>query len=437
MVAMHADGARPESCQLPPDGAFADTDGPVDDDEYGHDSPQSNESGAPPPLLRNRERTVTSQGGLLVLEGRSGSNFIRRDRARKRLVQLIARITEARRREGRTGEDFLQTLMEARYSGGRALTDDEITGMLLAAMFAGHHTSSVTTAWAIFELLRNRRFMERCVAEIDQVFGNGTPVDTKSLRELVFTERVVKETLRLHPPLFMLVRVAQEDWRYKDYAIPKGTWVIVSPTVSHLMPEYFASPERFDPDRFAPPREEDKRDWAFIPFGGGRHKCLGNAFAILQVKTILAILLGRYEFDLVGDPIEEDFQSMVIGPRGPCRVRYRGRERETVLSHRDTAEPESSSTPSRSATAGCPFHEAEPTSETPRATAAAKPSKILLDTDLCQAHAVCVGEAPEVFEVGEDEKVRLKLDTVPVDLQPSVEAAAKYCPNGTIRIIRE
>ena len=92
----------------------------------------------------------------------------------------------------------------------------------------------------------------------------------QSLREITITENAVKEVLRLHPPLFMLVRVAQEDFQYKRYHIPKGTWIIVSPTVSHKIPSVFRDPLRFDPDRFAPPREEDKREYAFIPFGGGR-----------------------------------------------------------------------------------------------------------------------------------------------------------------------
>ena len=79
----------------------------------------------------------------------------------------------------------------------------------------------------------------------------------------------------------------------------------------------------------APPREEDKRDFAFIAFGGGRHKCLGNAFAILQIKAILALLLGQYEFELAGDPIDSDFQGLVVGPF--TQFRQRARMRATVV----------------------------------------------------------------------------------------------------------
>src|SRR5581483_4402119 len=193
--------------------------------------------------------------------------------------------------------------------------------------------------------------------------------------------------LRLHPPLFMLVRVARQDFTYKEWFFPKGTWIVLSPTVAHRMPEVFADPLRFDPDRYAPPREEDKRDFAYISFGGGRHKCLGNAFAILQIKAIMALLLGQYEFELAGDPIASDFQGLVVGPKEPCRVRYRKRAQPSVtMSMVDAA-----------IAAGCPAHvhqNGSANGHAPKAPAAAKKLRVVLDRDLCQGHAVCVGEAP-------------------------------------------
>lgn len=102
------------------------------------------------------------------------------------MVETITRITEARRREKRTGEDFLQTLMDARYSDGRNLTEDEITGLLLAGMFAGHHTSSVTTAWTMIELLRSPAMLQRAIAEVDRAFAAGRAVNHAALRELTF-----------------------------------------------------------------------------------------------------------------------------------------------------------------------------------------------------------------------------------------------------------
>ena len=175
----------------------------------------------------------------------------------------------------------------------------------------------------MLELTRKPELYGRVRDEVFRVYGPDGKVTYPSLREVPVTESCVKETLRLHPPLFMLLRVAMRDWEYDGYFIPKGTNLIVSPTVTHLIPEVFRDPTRFDPDRFGPGREEDKRPFAFQAFGGGSHKCLGNAFALLQIKTVFAILMRRFTFTSYGDPLAPDFHGVVLGPKQPCRVRYR------------------------------------------------------------------------------------------------------------------
>ena len=135
----------------------------------------------------------------------------------------------------------------------------------------------------------------------------------------------MKEALRIHPPLFILLRAALEDCEILGYRVKKGNWVAVSPMVAHRDEDVFENALEYDPDRYGPGREEDKRPFAYISFGGGRHKCMGNAFAILQIKTIIAVLLNRFDFELVGDPIETDFQGLVLGPKPPIRIRYRRR----------------------------------------------------------------------------------------------------------------
>ncbi len=251
--------------------------------------------------------------------------FKKRDKARVRLEELIGGIVRERRKSGREGEDFLQTLMEAKYEDGQGLSDHEITGMLLAAMFAGHHTSSMTTAWTMFELLQHPYYLARVLRQLEDVYGDSDDISYVSLRELTLLEYAIKEALRLHPPLFMLLRTVMEDFEYDGYVMPKGSNLVVSPAVSHRIASVFEDPDAFDPDRFAPDREEDKNRFNYISFGGGRHKCLGNAFAILQIKVIFAKLLRRYELWLAGDRIETDFAGVVVGPKGPVRVNYRRR----------------------------------------------------------------------------------------------------------------
>lgn len=252
--------------------------------------------------------------------------FRKRDRARAKLGRMVAGIIEKRRRSGFVGEDFLQTLMEARYEDGSALNDHEITGLLVAAMFAGHHTSSVTTAWTLFELLQHPDWLAQVRDEVDRILVKDPELTYPSLRELTITEGAVKEALRIHPPLFILLRAVQYDFQVGGYTIPKGTWCITSPLIAHQDDTVFKQALEFEPTRYAPPRSEDKRPFSYISFGGGRHKCMGNSFGILQVKTIVAKLLAEYEFELYGDKVEPDFQGLVIGPKMPCRVRYKRRK---------------------------------------------------------------------------------------------------------------
>jgi sterol 14-demethylase len=374
-------------------------------------------------------------------------SFRKRDKARVRMVEMISEIVRDRKKNDRKGEDFLQTLMDSHYADGRSLTDDEITGLLLAAIFAGHHTSSVTTAWTLLELLQNPTTLQRAVAEVDAVFGGGKPVSHGALRELTYLEGCVKEALRMHPPLFMLVRVAMQDFTYKTWFIPKGTWIVVSPTVSHRLPGVFPDPDSFEPERFLAPRNEDKKDFAYIAFGGGRHKCLGNAFAILQIKAILALFLGQFEFGLCGDAIKADFRGLVIGPKEPCRVRYRRRAQPSVTmamgaelsrvagTTETNGHASSEDIAAKAIAGGCPahVHAASPSPSTSTSTSL----RIRIDRDLCQGHAVCVGEAPEVFALGRDNKVILKVARPPAELHDKVRAAAKHCPTRTIRIEEE
>jgi sterol 14-demethylase len=251
--------------------------------------------------------------------------FRKRDRARARLGEMVSTIIERRRRKGIHSEDFTETLMESQYADGTSLTDHEIAGILIAVMFAGHHTSSVTTAWSLLELLRTPDYYAKVCTEIRERFPDDEGYSFQAMRDLERTDWAIKEALRIHPPLFMLFRAALEDCEIYGYQVKKGDWVSVSPLIAHRENEVFENALEYDPDRYGPGREEDKRPFAYVSFGGGRHKCLGNAFAILQMKTIFSVLLNNYDFELVGDPMDTDFGRIVLGPKPPINVRYRKR----------------------------------------------------------------------------------------------------------------
>lgn len=287
-----------------------------------------------------RQRLTTEFAGLYKdLEG--GINFIafvnprlptpahrRRDRARVRVVEIIAEIIAERRASGRVGEDFLQTLMDARYQDGSAPTEDGITGLLLALIFAGQHTSAVLAAWSGILLHQHPRFLPAVLDEQRQMFADSSEVTLDKLRRMEVLNRAIMEAERLHPPLIVMMRSIQREFAYGGYVGGPGELALVSPAVSHRIPEVFRDPQRYDPDRFAPPREEHKQAaFTLIGFGGGKHRCIGMAFAYLQVKALWSVILRRYRLELVEPAYAPNYATFVVGPRQPCRVRYQRRGR--------------------------------------------------------------------------------------------------------------
>jgi len=255
-----------------------------------------------------------------------------RDRARRKVEDLFSRIMAERRHSGAPADDMMQTLMHARYKDGRALSDNEITGVLLTALFAGQHTSAVLATWTALELQRAPSYLARVRDEVQDVYREAEAMSFESLKSQVTLEHAIRECERLHPPLILLVRKVLKPLHYKDYIVSPGTLAMVSPAVSHRLPHLFADPDRFNPDRFAPPASEGKQHhYALISFGGGKHRCIGEHFAYMQLKAIWTVLLDRFDFSLDTEFPEPNYGSWVTGPREPCRVRYRRRPQASIF----------------------------------------------------------------------------------------------------------
>lgn len=338
--------------------------------------------------------------------------FRRRDKARARLQELVTGIIAKRAQKTEKSEDAFQLLIDARYDDGSRLSPHEITGMLIGTIFAGHHTTAGTAAWTLLELARRPEHLQAVLSELDRLFGADGEVTFQSLREMPLLENVIKEVLRLHPPLIFLIRKVMQDFHFKDYKVKAGNYVCTSPRVSHRIAEIFPDPEQFDPDRYTETRQEDAKPFSWIAFGGGKHKCTGNAFAMLQLKAIIAVLLRRYRFELADakDHYQDDFTQMVVQPVSPCRVRYRKRQTlddtATQASKADTTET-------------------KPTGESFR---------IVIDRELCQGHATCMSEAPELFQVDDDGNLTVLQENPAHDLLNKAKQAEKYCPTQAIKI---
>ncbi len=256
----------------------------------------------------------------------------RRDQAREKVVEIFGRIMAERRATGMEFEDFMGALMVARYKSGRPLTDDEISGILLTALFAGQHTSAVLSTWMGLELARASSYLERIRAEIRDVYAAEDSMTLETLNQQQLIENAVRESERLHPPLILLIRKVVRSLTYRGHVIPKGVLAMVSPAVSHRLEKIFPAPELFDPDRFAEPRNEDKQhQYALVGFGGGKHRCMGKNFAIMQIKALWTVLLDRFDFSVPTTFPAPNYGSWVTGPREPCRVGYKIREEASVF----------------------------------------------------------------------------------------------------------
>jgi sterol 14alpha-demethylase len=176
----------------------------------------------------------------------------------------------------------------------------------------------------MIEFARHPEFHAAIYEQVDNLWAKQKELSFAALREVPLLEGFIRESLRVHPPLNTLTRRVLEDFKFKDYVIETGKNVMVSPYVSHKLPELFENPERFDPYR-AP----HENPFATIAFGGGRHRCIGNAFAILQVRAIFSALLREYEFELAApdEAYAEVMPTLILRPVGPARIRYRRRQK--------------------------------------------------------------------------------------------------------------
>ncbi|MFE3960756.1 cytochrome P450 [Nocardia sp. NPDC059091] len=261
-------------------------------------------------------------------------SFRIRDEARAKLVDLVQEIMNdriANPPRGKEDRDMLDVLVAVPGDDGAPrFSASEITGIFISMMFAGHHTTSGTAAWTTIELLRHPDLMTAVVDELDQLYADGSEVSHNALRQIPRLESALKETLRLHPPLIILMRIAQGEFEVCGNRIAPGDMVAATPAISNRLPEDFPDPDLFDPDRYLDPRQEDLvHKWTWIPFGAGRHRCVGAPFALMQLKAIFSILLRDWEFEMAqpSDSYRNDHSKMVVQLEQPCRVRYRRRRR--------------------------------------------------------------------------------------------------------------
>jgi len=218
-------------------------------------------------------------------------------KARAYLVDWFKSEIPARRHgaRGGNGEDFFSQFCRAVDDDEQPLSADAIADHMNFLMMAAHDTITSSATSLVMLLARNPDWQERLRDEVAALDRDAPLAD--QLDRLVLTEYAFKEALRLMPPVPSLPRRALRDFSFGGYDIPAGTSVGVGVMYTHFMPEHWPDPARFDPMRFTPEASKGRHRFAWVPFGGGAHMCLGLHFATMQMKLLIAHLLTRYRIE--------------------------------------------------------------------------------------------------------------------------------------------
>ena len=216
------------------------------------------------------------------------------------LRELILEVIQSRRDAGeRDDQDFLSVYMSAVDKNGEPFSDRDLLDEVMTLIIAGFETSAGTLNWAWYLIARHPDVAERIVSEVEAKLPSGTAVTRESIAELDYVERVINETMRLYPPGWIFSRRAIEAHRLGDYDVPVGTDIYLSPYILHRTADFWPDPEVFDPERFVETDFDEERQAAFIPFSLGPRRCIGEFFAMLEMKIHLALLVPRFRMSLV------------------------------------------------------------------------------------------------------------------------------------------
>jgi cytochrome P450 len=237
-------------------------------------------------------------------------------RSRAVLDKVLNDVISERRNDTEDKGDLLSMLMSATDpETGGAMSDAQLRDEAMTMFLAGHETTANALTWTLYLLSKHPEAQRRLRDEIAQVCGDRPPT-LADLGQLTYTERVIKESMRLLPPIWSVARSAIEDDVIGGYQIPKGSWVFTSPYVTHRDPRFWPNPEGFDPDRFTPELEAARPRCAYFPFASGPRKCIGESFAMMEARLILVAILQRARLSLVaGRPVELD-PTITLRPKG-------------------------------------------------------------------------------------------------------------------------
>ncbi len=237
------------------------------------------------------------------------------------LDRIVYQVIDQRRHSSEHIDDLLSMLLEAvDEESGERMTDLQLRDEVITIYLAGHETTANTLSWAHYLLARHAQIEDRLRAEVDSVLQGRLPT-IEDLPRLVYTRRVIDETLRVFPSVWTIARTPLTPEEIAGYPILPGVNVVLTPYVTHRHPAFWENPEAFDPDRFSPERSANRHPYAYFPFGGGPRLCIGNNFALMEATLILAMITQRYKLELVEGQVVQPQPTVTLRPRHGIQMR--------------------------------------------------------------------------------------------------------------------
>jgi len=214
-------------------------------------------------------------------------------------------------------------------------------------MFGGHETVAVGLAWTFWLLSRHPEVLRRVQAEIDEGL-NGQRPNFENTKPLTYLSRVISESLRIQPPVWLMSRMPTNDDEVGGFHIPAGSQVLISSYVSHRHTGFWENPEGFDPDRFTPERSEGRSKNAWFPFSGGPHQCIGGYFGLMEMPIVISRILQSYELDVVPGHKVVPRPGITLGFEHGLQMTLRRRQQRSGSATELTERPEAAGVPASS-----------------------------------------------------------------------------------------
>jgi cytochrome P450 len=258
---------------------------------------------------------------------------LRLRRAVRELDGINYSMIRGRRAAHAPSHDLLQMLLEAQSEDGSPMTDEQLRDEMMTLFIAGHETTAIALSWTWYLLAQNPEVEAKLADELISVL-NGRPPGVLDLRALPYTEMVVKETMRLYPPAWVIGRQARKEFEADGYLLPAGTNVLLAQWITQRDAGFYPEAERFNPDRWKddPIRSGRLPRYAYFPFGSGPRVCIGAGFAMMEATLLLATIGQKFRLTLAPDQSIEMLPLVTLRPKHGIKMMLQERRRSIVRS---------------------------------------------------------------------------------------------------------